>query len=263
MPARSSFPQMLRNIVAVIFVAGFAGACLHSSPREALRIGVTPDAPPMVFLQDGKLAGVEVTLGHMLSKALGREPKWIQLKWQDLIGALKANQIDIIMSGMSITEERSEHVLFTTPYWDVGQLVAIRWSDLQERSDPRSMKTPGARIGVGRDTTGERLVRNRFPAAQSVPFDHTTELVAGLRDGRVDFMVHDAPTIWHITAEPGGDDLVGLFRPLNQEFLAWAVASDKRELKNEIDALIAEWKQDGQLDAVFNQWIPIQVNVGR
>ena len=217
----------------------------------------------MAFLQNGELAGVEVTLGQMLSKALDREPQWFQLKWSDLIPALKANQIDIIMSGMSITEERAETVLFTTAYRDVGQLVAIRWSDLQARSDPRSMKKPGSRIGVGRDTTGELLVTNRFPAAQIVPFDHTAELVAGLRDGKVDFIVHDAPTIWHITAETGGDDLVGLFRPLNQEFLAWAVAPDKRELKKEIDALIAEWKQNGQLDAAFNQWIPIQVNVRR
>ena len=262
MASRSSLLHLVQNIATFFCVAAFAGACLHIPPRETLRIGLTPDAPPMAFLENGELAGVEVTLGQMLSKALDREPKWVQLKWQDLIPALKANQIDLIMSGMSITEERAETVLFTTPYMKVGQTVAIRWSDLQERSDPRTMKTPRTRIGVGRDTTGERLVADRFPAAQIIPFDHTAGLVAGLRQGEVDYIVHDAPTIWHITAEPGGGDLIGLFRPLNQEFLAWAVAPQQPELKNQIDPLIQKWKQDGQLDAAFNRWIPIRVNVG-
>ena len=262
MPSRSSLLHLARTITAFTLLIALVGGCLHSSPRKTLRIGLSPDAPPMVFLQNGELAGIEITLGQMLSKSLKREPQWVQLKWPDLIPALEANQIDIIMSGMSITEERAESILFTSPYMDVGQLVAIRWSDLQQRSDPRSMKAPGTRIGVGKGTTGETLVADRFPAAQIVSFDHTAGLVDGLRLGEVDFIVHDAPTIWHITAEPGGGDLIGLFRPLNQEFLAWAVAPQQLELKKKIDTLISEWKQEGQLDAAFNQWIPIRVNVG-
>ena len=105
MPSRSSLLHLARTITAFTLLIALAGGCLHSSPRKTLRIGLSPDAPPMVFLQNGELAGIEITLGQMLSKSLKREPQWVQLKWPDLIPALEANQIDIIMSGMSITEE--------------------------------------------------------------------------------------------------------------------------------------------------------------
>ncbi|MCH2186954.1 ABC transporter substrate-binding protein, partial [Myxococcota bacterium] len=183
MPSRSSFLHLGRSLAGLAFLFTFAGACLHTPGRETLRIGVSPDTPPMAFLENGELRGIEITLGQMLAKELNRKTQWVQLEWPDLISALKNDQIDIIMSGMSITEERAEEILFTSPYMEIGQLVAIRWSDIQQRSDQRSIKAPGARIGVGKATTGEALVKQRFPDAQTVPFDHTAELIAGLRQG--------------------------------------------------------------------------------
>ena len=262
MPTRLPLLSLAPALASIACLAIFSSACVHSSPREPLRIGLSPDSPPMAFLENGELAGIEVTLGQMLSDALDRQPQWIQLEWQELIPALKADRIDIIMSGMSITDERAEEVLFSSPYMEVGQLVAIRWSDIQSRSNSRSMKVSGARIGVGQATTGESLVIQRFPDAQIIPFAHTEGLIEALRQGKVDFIVHDAPTIWHITAAPSGEDFVGLFRPLNQEYLAWAVSPEQPELKKKIDGLIEQWEQDKKLKTVFNQWIPIRVNVG-
>jgi len=93
---------------------------------DVLRVGVTPNAPPMIFKQGEALTGVEAELAQALGSDLGRKIVFVELKWEDLIDALCENRIDIIMSAMSITLSRSYRVAFTDPYLNIGQIALTR-----------------------------------------------------------------------------------------------------------------------------------------
>jgi ABC-type amino acid transport substrate-binding protein len=84
--------------------------------------------------------------------------------------------------------------------------------------------------------------------------------VQALRDKRIDYFVHDAPTIWRIV---GGllsteTELTGLYRPLTEEYLAWAVRKDDAALADQLNTALAQWRAEGRLDVVLDSWIRVR-----
>ena len=91
-----------------------------------LRIGISPDYPPLAFKEEGKLQGAEVEMAKTLAYYLNVKIVFVELPWKKLIPGLLNNRIDIIMSGLSITPERERNVNFAQPYMQVGQMTLIR-----------------------------------------------------------------------------------------------------------------------------------------
>jgi len=237
------------------------GGASRTGSAAPLRIGISPHYPPIAFRSDGELAGVEVDLAHELARALGRRPVFVELDRNDLIPALETDRIDVVMSGMSITPEREARVLFATPYMRVGQLVLIRSADLPRFGPPAALRREGARVGYVRETTGADYVRERLPRCDPRGFDSVADGVRSLRAHQIDFLVHDAPSIWNVSLAPGERELMGLYQPLTEEYLAWAVARDAPELKSRLDAILDAWRAEGRLDPILDRWIPVRVEV--
>ncbi len=97
----------------------------------ALRVGITANMPPLIYRQDGQITGLEVELAKGLGQFLERPIKFVEISWEDQISHLLANKIDIIMSGMSITDMRRMRVAFCAPYAKTGQMALIRREDIQ------------------------------------------------------------------------------------------------------------------------------------
>lgn len=235
------------------------GAAAPKPPAE-LKVGITTNYPPIVFEEDGKIVGVEADLARKLGEELPTKITFVQLDWEELWPALRDKKIDVVMAGVSITERRGQLVAFTDPYLRVGQMALIRKADMAKLSDPSAMAEPGRRIGVEKNTTGEAFVRRHFEKANVVPFDSVERGVAALRAGEIDFFVHDAPTVWRVVGRPPKEDpeLIGLYRPLTDEYLAWALRKeDAGTLGVLLDAKIEEWRKNGQLQEVIDRWIPV------
>lgn len=251
--------------LALALTAGVAGCSSIpgvAASKPPLRIGYTPNYPPIVYRDEDGVIGVEAELGDMLAAELARRPRWVELEWAELIPSLERGEIDIVMSGMSITPARSERVLFSEPYLRVGQLGLIRRSDLARFGHPGAIRRRGARVGYVNGTTGEDLVRRQLSSSESYAFGDADSGVRSLRAHRIDFFIHDAPTVWRVTMGAEGADLVGLFRPLTEEYLAWAVAPDNVELKQQLDAALESWRASHRLDPILNRWIPVRVQIG-
>jgi len=85
--------------------------------------------------------------------------------------------------------------------------------------------------------------------------------MSALRRGELDIFIHDAPTVWRIGGAPTEEALIGLYKPLTEEALAWAVRKDGGALLRDIEKAFDEIKSSGALGAVLNRWIPLQVEV--
>ena len=100
-------------------------------PQENfLQVGVTPTSPPSIFLENDRVVGLEADFANALAEAIGKKARFVILGWKDLIPALQEKRIDIIMSGMSITEMRKTRITFTSPYLNAGQMALVRMADL-------------------------------------------------------------------------------------------------------------------------------------
>jgi ABC-type amino acid transport substrate-binding protein len=256
----SGVPWLLR-LSLLVCLACLACAGPGGSRGRALRVGVAPDYAPVVFEQEGEIVGIEADLARGLGERLGRRIVFERFAERELLDALERGEVDVVMSGLSITPERAERVRFTLPYMQAGQLALIRSADLGRFGRIQTLRRSGARVGFVYGTTGERFVATELARATSFGFDDVESGVRSLRAGRIDFFVHDAPTIWRIAGDPQQRDLHGLYQLLTREELAWAVRRDDAELKALLDTTLEQWKREGGIEPIIDRWIPVRVTI--
>jgi len=252
--------RVLLGLGGLIFLVLFTLSPVAKA-EDPLVVGHTDDYPPLNFMRDGKLVGIEVDNAREIGQMLGREVKSVVLPFSELMSALKAGKIDVVMAGVSITPEREREVLFIQPFMEVGQMAIILADKAVNFANPRSVYRAGIRIGVEPNTTGERFVRERVGTAKVQYYDNSEAAFQALRTDQVDMYVHDAPTSWQLAIDRNNQDMLSLFRPLTEENLAWAVTKDNSLLAARLNAAMEELKSRGRLRAIQNYWIPVKVEV--
>lgn len=228
---------------------------------QALRVGMSPDYPPLAYRDEGRVVGVEADNVRALSQVLGREMQIVELPFEKLIPALRAGEIDVIMSGMSVTQGRAEQVLFTEPYMVIGQMAILHRDKVGTFGQPWAMYQEGVRIGVEPGTTGAAFAEEELPDAKLLFFDDPQAAFEGLRAGEIDLYIHDAPTSWQLATSMEQGDLISLYQPLTNEELAWAVRPDDAALAGLLNDGLARMKSSGTLRYILNRWIPVTVEV--
>lgn len=221
-----------------------------------LRVGISRTAPPVIFQQDGETVGLEADFARELAATLGMELWLASMYWPNLIPELRAGRIDIVMAGMSITDERRREVAFTEPYLTTGQAALIRAADQPSLGTARQLLGTRKSIGVEGDSTGEAFVEESIPSADRKSFVTASDAVEALVLGDVDIVIHDQLTILWLAREHAGEDLFVVPGRLTNESLAWAVRRDNLALRQEINAILASWKESGQLDEMIARWVP-------
>jgi polar amino acid transport system substrate-binding protein len=229
--------------------------------EEPLVVAHTGDYPPLNFMRDGKLVGIEVDNAREVGLALGREVKTVVLPFAELIPALNSGKVDVVMAGVSVTPEREGEVLFAEPFMEVGQMGIILADKAVDFANPRAVYREGIRVGVEPGTTGEKFLRERVGTARILHYEDSEAAFQALRDDKIDMYVHDAPTSWQLSIDRNNQDMLSLFRPLTKENLAWAVRKDNTPLAARLNAVMDELKRTGRLRAIQNYWIPVRVQL--
>ena len=224
-------------------------------PPNALRVGITPTYPPIIFKQGGQITGAEADLARLLGSRLGRPAYFIEVPWDQQIDALISGRTDIVMSGMSVTEARAVRVAFTEPYLEGGLMAAVRTEDASRYGSRDALLQSTVTVGVIEATTGDVFVQRSFPNARRVPLTMASDGALALRRRTIDVFVHDGPSIaWLVSANEA--DLAGIWEPLNRENLAWAVRRDDAKLLAQVNDILNGWKRDGTLSGVLTRWLP-------
>jgi polar amino acid transport system substrate-binding protein len=249
----------------IIIVTSFLFSCttIHEtakSEKEPVRVGVTPNYPPIIFKTDGRLAGAEVDLAQRLGEALQRPVRFFELEWDEQVPALLAGKIDIIMSGMSITEARKVRINFAEPYMKAGLATAMRAEDASQYDSPRKIQEAAVTVGAMVNTTGDAFVQRNFPNAIRIAFRTMRDAVYALKNRRIDLFIHDAPAIAWLVSENEAE-LKGFWQLWNVEYLGWGLRREDEYLLAFVNSTLTKWKNDGTLDKVLNQWVPYMKRV--
>ena len=248
---------MLRNLLLVLLFTFSA----VSASAGGLRVGLSPDYPPLVYKREGRVVGIEADNVTAVSKIIGQQMTLVEMPFEKLLPALEAGEIDVVMSGLSVTAQRSERVTFTDPYMQMGQMAIMHRDKLTRFSQPWSIYREGVRIGVEPGTTGASFAENELKDARVKFFADADAAFAGLRSDEIDLYVHDAPTSWALASSAENNDLISLYSPLTDETLAWAVRKGDDALAAELNSALAKMKGNGTLRYILNRWIPVTVEV--
>jgi ABC-type amino acid transport substrate-binding protein len=248
---------MFRSVLFFLLCALSAASLAAGS----LKVGISPDYPPMIYKQDGRVVGIEADNAKAVGGITGQQMTFVEMPFANLIPALKSGEIDVIMSAISVTPERSEQVTFTDPYMEMGQMAIMTTEKVAQFSQPWSIFRPGVRIGVEPGTTGAQFAASDLKEADVKFFKDSAAAFAALRGNTIDLYIHDAPTSWQLATSTENGDLISMYKPLTHEQLAWAVRKDDKQLADSLNSALRTMKGNGSLRYILNRWIPVTVEV--
>ena len=253
----SNLPRAIHlTIVTFLAVAStFVLDAAEGSGAPVLRVGVTPNSPPMIIKQGKDIAGLEADFAQALGRALSRDVQFVEVPWEDLIDALDEHKIDIIMSSMSITRARQFRVAFSEPYLRIAQMALVRAED-RYRFAPLSTSMANLAVGVKKATTGDLLVQQEFPKAKRKYYKSGDDAAKALKKGSIELFIDDSTMIWYLAGTYEADGLVVAPMTLSDELLAWGVRRSDAELLASVNEFLGKFKASGELDKVLQRWIP-------
>ncbi len=234
------------------------GASLSGSPKtKALRVGVSANAPPLAYKTGGKLQGLEIDLATQLGTYLGRDIRFVEMRWDKQIAALEEGKIDIIMSGMTITPKRAYRVAFSNPYMRSGQMLLVRMDQAGRFSSGiYSLMGSKPAIGTIKNTTGDFFITKTIHGANITRFSKSEQAVKALIDNKIDVLVHDAPVVCHLAALNEQNKLTPILQMATDELLAWPVNKMNGELLDQLNGFLVTKSRDGGLESTIKRWVP-------
>ena len=206
--------------------------------------------PPYEMTTDsGEFEGIDIETAQAIADKLGLELQIDDMDFDAALLAVQQGKSDMVMAGVTVTDERQNVMDFTDSYATGIQSIIVK-----EDSDIASVDDlAGKKIGTQRGTTGYLYCSDDFGDENVVAYDDGLTAVQMLNSGQVDCVVIDnAPAKEFVAANPG---LKLLDTAYVEEDYAIGVGKGNTELKDAINTALEELKADGTLQAIVDKYI--------
>ena len=227
-----------------------AAADLTTVEAGKLTMATNAAFPPYEMTTDaGEFEGIDVDTAKAIAEKLGLELQIDDMDFDAALLAVQQGKADMVMAGVTVTDERQNVMDFTDSYATGIQSIIVK-----EDSDIASVDDlAGKKIGTQRGTTGYLYCSDDFGDENVVAYDNGLTAVQMLNNGQVDCVVIDnAPAKEFIAANPG---LKLLDTAYVEESYAIGVGKGNTELKDAINTALEELKADGTLQAIVDKYI--------
>ena len=234
----------MKNLILTTAALALVGGMAMAGSHSVVRMGTEGAYPPYNFINDaGEVDGFERELGDELCTRAELTCEWVTNDWDSIIPNLVSGNYDVIIAGMSITDERDEVIDFSQNY---------------TQPDPSGYLAMSADVdlagGVIAAQTG--TIQAAFVAstgATLLEFATPDETIAAVKSGEADAVLADKAYLEPVAETDG--ELVMLEQ---QELIGGGVGLGLREsdgeLRAKFDAAISSMKEDGSLNALIAKW---------
>ena len=220
-----------------------------------LRVGCTGDMPPLnMMTKDGELIGMEIELAELIADAMGVKPRFVTMPFSDLLPALRAGRIDLIISGMTITAERNLEFAFVGPYYISGKAFLTKFKTVAAVKNPGEINNPKTKLAALKGSTSQEFAKNFIPEALLYPTADYQEAVQMVIDGKVDAMLADYPICVISVFRYPDAGLISLISPLTYEPIGIAAPATDPLLINWLQNYLRYLDDTDVLDAMRERW---------
>ncbi|MEG0071433.1 MAG: transporter substrate-binding domain-containing protein [Raoultibacter sp.] len=243
------------TVMLVIGTAVIAG-CTNTAPstsntsaKDTLKVGMELAYPPFEGKDDsGAPLGVSVDFMQDFGTYLGKKIEIENIAWDGLIPSLQTGQVDMVMSSMTITDERKGAVDFSDPY--AHALLAVLSNKNSQVVSVDDLNKPGTRIAVKTGSTGYIYATKNLPNAEIIALADESACVQEVAQGKADGFIYDQLTIYR-NWQANLNTTTALFIPF-QNVEQWGIAVQKgnTELQSQLNNFIAQYRSQGGFDTL-------------
>jgi polar amino acid transport system substrate-binding protein len=223
-----------------------------------LTVGSDASYPPQEYIDaGGNAVGLDIDVGKEIASRMGLDTKVVNFKFDDIIPALNAGQFDVVISAMTITDDRKKVVQFV-PYFDAGQAVLVA------KGNPKNIKslddlsglTAVAEQGTVEEKTltdeNDKLTKAGKPKINVLTYPTDTDAVDQLRVGRADATLHDSPVAaYYAKLNPAFEVAIPDFDSAPEGI---AIAQNNADMFKAVDAAMKAIQSDGTMTAIKDKW---------
>lgn len=229
----------MKKLLLATALTALSGAAFA---QDVVRLGTEGAYPPFNFINDaGEIAGFERDVGDELCTRAGLTCEWVTNEWDSIIPNLQSGNYDVIIAGMSITDERDEVIDFTQNYFPPAASAYVALS-------------ADADVAAGVVSAQVSTIQAGYVAesgATLLEFATPDETIAAVRNGESVAVFADRDFLAPIVAESGGELMfVGEEVQLGGG-VGLGVRESDTELKDKLNAAIQSMKDDGSLNALI------------
>lgn len=238
-------------VMAVALVA-MAGCGSKSGSADTIKFGTNAEFPPFEFISAngviGEYDGIDIAIAKKIGEELGKEATIENMEFDSLLVALQNGQIDAVIAGMTVTDERKEAVNFSTPYYTATQVMIVKEdSDIAKATDME-----GKTIAVVQGYTGETCVQEMGYDYEA--FKKGTECIMELVNGKCDVVVIDSATAQKYVSDNKGIKIVEDSSAFESEEYAIAIQKGNDELLEKVNAAVEKFLADGTISELAAQY---------
>ncbi len=236
--------------------AGWAGPVLSRiQERGELRVGCEPNFPPLeARAKDGSIIGFDMDLARHIARAMGVRLKVEAMPLKELLPALERGELDLALSGLTITPERNLKVVFVGPYLVAGQTALVGREVAGRVRSVADLNHARYTVVAGAHTTAAEAVRRLLPKARLVTVPGEDQAIKLLLAGKAQAMVADLPFCTVMAFRHRAQGLVHLDTPFTFEPLGIAMAQGDPDLANWLANFLTLLRGTGLLDRMGERW---------
>ncbi len=248
-----------------LFAAAFAAVTMSTSIASAdVKFGVAAEPYPPFAEKgaDGNWKGWEIEIANAICAAMNEKCEWVEVAWDGIIPALLAKKFDVIISSMSITEERMKTIDFTDKYYDTpAVMVAPKNSAADGTPDSVKNKIVGVQVSTTHANYAEKHLQSSVAKIKTYQtFDeHNQDLVAG----RIDAVIGDS-----LAMQPFLDSDAGKCCEVKGKLVDTAVfgpgvgggmRKEDDDLQQKFNAAIKKIREEGTYDAISKKYFTFDI----
>jgi polar amino acid transport system substrate-binding protein len=222
--------------------------------KGELVVATTGTQPPLTVAdKDGNIIGYDADIAKLIAMNLGVEVKFVTMPFAELLPALTAGKVDMVLSSMTMTLDRNRKVAFIGPYYISGKGILTKTQSIEALSQAEGMNNPEFKVAALNNSTSLAFVEQAAPKAQLVPTKSYDEAIDMLLQDKVTAVVADYPFCAFSAFRHQDKGLISGQSKLTIEPLGIAIREDAL-LINWLGNFISMLEVSGQVKNMTEKW---------
>ncbi len=224
--------------------------------KKELTVGTAASMPPLnMTTKDGEVIGLEIDLARSFANAMEVKLTLSRMHFNELLPALEKGQVDMVLSGVTMTPQRNLKVAFVGPYFASGKSIVTKKKNVESVDELTKMNNPDKVLVALKGSTSQMFVEKLIPRAKLLLADDYDQAVASVRDDKAVAMVADYPICMVSVYRYPDAGFITLNKPISYEPIGVALPANDPLLVNWVQNSLNFLDKTGEIEGLMVRWL--------
>ena len=232
-----------------------SSAAAPAAEGKEYKVAMNAQFPPFESMNSaGQIEGFDVDVMNAIAKEEGFKVTYHQQAWDGIFASLKAGDNDILISGITITDDRKKEMLFSEPYYKITQVVLVpQGKNIASVEDLKKMDKVGVTIGTTGDLAAQKILG--ATSEQIIRLENLPLMLKEVETGAVDAVISDSAVVADYVKKKGDKGFTMVEVPdFTVEYYGIAVRQDDKALMDKINSGLKKIQASGEYDKISDKY---------